>query len=82
MMSNYVLLIERQNGVSLEDVEKYLKTEFRSEDYIMGFLDGYLFDKYRILTLKEYESRVHSHSPSLNDKWLKFVSVTRKVEDE
>ena len=56
MMSNYVLLIERQNGVSLEDVEKYLKTEFRSEDYMMGFLDGYLFDKYQVLTLKEYES--------------------------
>ena len=38
MVSNYVLLIERQNGISLEDVEKYLKTEFRSEDYMMGFL--------------------------------------------
>ena len=61
-MENYVLLIKdetkNKTGANLKEIELYLKTEFASYDYMIGFFDGYLFDNYWILTLKEYEEKI------------------------
>lgn len=70
-----VLLIEEQYHTSFNEVEKHLKTKFISIDHMMGFMEGYLFDNFKILSLFEYETKLKSHSPSLKNKWLKFVTI-------
>ena len=71
----YVLLIKQVNGIKLSDIEKLLKTEFISKDYMLGFFEGYLFDSFKVLTLFEYETKLNSYSPSLKDKWIKFITI-------
>jgi len=75
MNDKMVLLIPIQNGIKLVDIEKYLKTEFISKDHMIGFFEGYLFDKFRVLTLFEYEIKLNSYSLYLKDKWVKFITI-------
>lgn len=52
----YILMIKKEviRAVgTLADIEKELKTEFKSYDYMVGFLDGYLFGKYKLITVKK-----------------------------
>jgi len=86
-MKNYVLLINdastNNTGVTFEQIEKHLKTEFTSYDYMKGFFDGYLFDEYTLLSLKKYEQKVKMESNTLKNKYLKFVTVLEgEKEDE
>ena len=76
-----VLLINEQSHTSLSQIEKLLKTEFVSKDYMLGFLEGYLFDQFKVLTLFEYETRLNSYSPSLQNKWVKFLTIKEKSLD-
>ena len=81
-METYVLLIKNETvngtGANLEQIEEYLKTEFKSYDYMVGFCDGYLFDNYCIIDLKEYENKIRICSDSLKNKYIKFVTVTNE----
>ena len=80
MSTYYILLINVHGYTTIELVEKYLKAEFKSVDYMNGFLDGYLFDEYCLMTLSEYERAVREGSQKLNNKWLKVVEVTSNAE--
>ena len=85
-MKNYVLLINdastNSTGTTFEQIGKYLKTEFTSYNYMKGFFDGYLFDEYTLLSLKNYEKKVKMESNMLKNKYLKFVTVLEEQEDE
>lgn len=72
-MKAYALLIKK--NAPLEQIEEHMKTVFRSEDYMVGFLDGYLFDNYNVYELKVYEQLVKTQSQALKDRHLKFVYV-------
>ena len=80
-MNTYALLIKEQNHTNLKELEISLKTEFKSYDYMIGFCDGYLFDNYRLLTLKEYENLLNTFSTSLKNKWIKFVTIIPEDEN-
>ena len=80
MSTYYMLLINANRHTTLELVEKYLKTAFKSVDYMYGFLDGYLFGEYCLMTLSEYERAVRVNSSKLSEKWLKVVEVTSTTE--
>ena len=80
MSTYYTLLINTKRHLTLEQVEELLKTKFKSVDYMNGFLDGYLFDEYCLMTLSEYERAVREGSSKLNDKWLKVVEVASIAE--
>lgn len=87
---NYVLLIHNsvtnKTGASFEEIKKYLKTDFKSYDYMEGYCDGYLFDDYKILTLEQYQIAVQKNYNILNDKYMLFVESPPKItypeEDE
>ena len=71
-MENYMLKIKRGTA-TLPEIANYLKTEFRSNDYMIGFLDGYLFDNYKVLSLDEFESELNR---GLQDGYYyKFVAI-------
>ena len=80
MSTYYILLINTKRHLTLEQVEELLKTAFKSVDYMYGFLDGYLFGEYCLMTLSEYERAVREGSSKLNDKWLKVVEVASIAE--
>ena len=70
----YVLKIKNKQGIPLREIEKHLKTEFKNYDYMIGFLDGYLFDYYRIVTLDVFE-KVLNHNYYDDDIFIKFITV-------
>ncbi len=73
----YVLKIKKSNatGASLEDIEKYLKIEFKSFDYMIGFLDGYLFDNYKVISLEEFEKETKRGLSILENYHIKFITI-------
>ena len=80
---NLVLLVDRTMYNNLDVIKQHLKTKFKSLDYAEGFLDGYLFEGYKIMTLKEYENAVASSSKSIDYKWVIFIEIGEKeVSDE
>mgnify|MGYP001770705279 CR=1 FL=1 len=82
----YVLLINdevtNQTGATLQLIEKNLKTEFKSYDYMLGFFDGYLFEDYKILTLEEYQTAVRKQYSIFNNKYMLFVEVLSLHEED
>lgn len=73
-----VLLIQNETingtGATLQQIEENLKTEFSSYNYMIGFLDGYLFNKYKLIELDRYETYVNKKGNNYNDYYVKFVS--------
>lgn len=65
MKNNFVLLVNRANLVNndLEQFAKLLKREFSTVDYMRGFLDGFCFGKYTLLSVAEFEKK---HNFSMN----------------
>jgi len=81
----YVLKILQENstGALLKDIEEYLKTEFKSYDYMIGFYDGYLFDNYIITTLEEFEKSLNNSyylRTYVDTYYIKFVKVMDSKE--
>ena len=73
----YVLKIKKEKVFgTLKELEKYLKTTFKSNDYMYGFLDGYLFGNYSILTLEKFEKELIKNLVPFNDNYyIKFIKV-------
>lgn len=82
MNETYIILIKRKNGTgaNIEDIEKYFKTRFKSYDYMMGFLDGYCFDNFRVVKLADFEKSYNNNSPTLEKYFIKFVKIVG-IED-
>lgn len=80
-MLYYVIRIEKQKHITLKEIEKYLKTTFESYDYMVGFCDGYLFDSYKIFTVKQIESMLNDGLLLQNTYHLKWIQV-KEVEEE
>lgn len=59
MENNFVLLVNRANlvGNDLEQFAKLLKREYSTVDYMRGFLDGFCFGKYTLLSVAEFEKK-------------------------
>jgi len=80
-MDTKVLLIKKghinSTGATLPMIEDNLKTTFKSLDYMEGFLDGYLFDNYSLLSLSEYEKNINNfNNEDLRNKYyIKFVYI-------
>lgn len=76
-MKQYVLLINK-NDLSESDfitLLENLKTSFRSYEYMMGFLDGYCFDKYLTRTLNDFENAFNRETITNKTHWIKFLTV-------
>ena len=70
-----VLLIRKEKiNCTLKEIEVLLKTEFRNIEYAMGFLDGYLFDTYRLMELKDFEGKLNTLF-NLEDYFIKFITI-------
>ncbi len=74
-MKTYVLLIKYKPHLTLKDVLEHLKLVFPNDQYMFGFLDGYLFGEYDVIGLTEFEYLLESHSPVLSENWVKFVRI-------
>ncbi len=75
-MANFAIMVDsRKTSGKREDVDKLLKREFRSVEYMEGFCDGYLFDSYTILTMKALEDRITHKTSILETHWCFIVSV-------
>lgn len=61
----FILLINRADigSSDLTQFENLLKREFSTVDYMRGFLDGLCFDKYKLLSVAEFEKK---HNESMN----------------
>ena len=74
-----VLLIKNSKnnstGASLQQIEKYLKTEFQSIDYMQGFLDGYLFENYKVIELDWYQNNVNKGYDYTEKHYIKFINI-------
>lgn len=59
MENNFVLLVNRANlgGNNLKQFTGLLKREFSTVDYMRGFLDGFCFGKYTLLSVAEFEKK-------------------------
>lgn len=69
----HVLRINKRIGISLKDIELYLKTDFKNYDYAIGFLDGYLFDNYKLVAIHTFEIEVNS---IINENYYyKFITI-------
>ena len=79
-MKNYAIAIAKK--VDLELIEANLKTEFKSYDYMLGFLDGYLFDSYKIIVMDDLEKYINKkgHYNTLEKYYIKFVYINGKTE--
>lgn len=75
----YALKIKKDNCTyaNLTEIESYLKTEFKSYEYMMGFLDGYLFDKYKVLALEKFERELNQ---TFNENY--FIKFVKTIENE
>ena len=65
MENNFVLLVNRAKlgGNDWEQFAKLLKREFLTVDYMRGFLDGFCFGNYTLLSVAEFEKK---HSELMN----------------
>ena len=78
----YVLRFKQNNstGATLQQIEETLKTEFKSHDFLEGYLLGYMFGhSYKVFTLKEFESR-YNNTIDQSDYYIKFLNVLENEE--
>ena len=82
-MKIYVLKIKIKNSgcANLREIERYLKTEFKSYDYMLGFLDGNLFDNYFLEPLDVFEKRLNNTGLQ-EEYFIKFLTVLDLVDDD
>ena len=75
----YVLKIKKEKIFgTLDEINIQLKLKFKNFDYMIGYLDGYLFDKknYNLSTLKEFEIKINNNIEPLNNiYYIKFLEV-------
>jgi hypothetical protein len=59
MENVFVLLVNRADlgGNDLEQFSELLRREFSTVDYMRGFLDGFCFGKYTLLSVSEFEKK-------------------------
>ena len=87
MNNVFALLIKMNTTIALVEIQKLLPVTFKSYEYMQGFLDGYLFDNYKLLELSEYQDRENKRkllmsSDLLDTHWLVFVSLEIIDEDD
>lgn len=73
-----VLLIKNETinttGATLTEIEEVLKIKFETYNYMIGFLEGRLFDNYKLLELNRYETYLNKKSDYYKDYYVKFIS--------
>ena len=76
-MKIYVLLLNKNdlNDADYISLLENLKTSYRSYEYMMGFLDGYCFDKYLTRKLEDFEILFNRGTVTNNTHWIKFLTV-------
>lgn len=60
-MENFAITITKKAPATLADIKRDLKTEFKNFDYMQGYLDGYLFHYYKILTLEQLQDHLNNY---------------------
>ena len=75
-----VLLNKAKLPCTLGEIEGGLKTAFPNIDYAKGFLDGYLFDYYKLLTLEEYERKTNTYLINNEDYYIKFIYIDKEED--
>ena len=72
MANIFILAIDRNRLASNYDmINEQLKRVFDSEQYMRGYLDGYLFGNYRLFTPAEFEKAHNKMMPC--DKYVIFI---------
>ena len=72
---NYACLIKRHAHTSKKEVTQYFPSKFKNKDYMLGFMDGLLFDNYVLYTLNEFEHLLDILSPRIDESWIVFVEI-------
>lgn len=73
----YVLRFKQNNptNATLKQIEESLITQFKSVDFMEGYLLGYMFGcSYKVFTLKDFENR-YNNTTDQSDYYIKFLTV-------
>jgi len=77
----YVLLINRQKHTTLEEIDLILPSTYTNFHYMRGFIAGICFDKFKLMSLEDYQFIVEKDCHELDNYWLRFVTVIPEDED-
>lgn len=60
----YILLLNRKDIANeIDQINNLLRRSFPTLDYLKGYLEGFCFGKYKLMTISEFENK---HNKNIN----------------
>ena len=74
-MKNFAVAVKKQNHTTFDAVMEHMQVEFGTEEFMRGFLKGYLFDQFTLYSMAGLQFTLNKDRGAIADHWIIFLYV-------